>query len=863
VAAAITLYVDDATCPAAGTGTQADPYCRIQDAICLAVSGDTVSVAPGTYLEAIRMRPGVSVLSQGGAAVTTIDAAGKPCTDNTFCAKRTGNQCSVVTFSDSHTPATRLEGFTVTGGAGLIQSQQVNGGGIFIFSSPTVLNNVITGNVLAGPRDEYNGAGIFVNSGAPVISNNTITGNRAVPGPGTAAVTTYGYGGGVWVGHMADPILTNNIIEDNVAGDPNLNESVGCGGGLAILPGAAGRPGPRLDRNLIAGNSTDTYGGGICLNSLGASGAPAVVTNNVIIGNTSGRNGGGVYTYFNRSTIVNNTMTDNLAFLGGGLYSGQNPGSFPVSITNNIIVGNRLFEFGQGGGIYTLDINTSFDPVIAYNDLFGNEVTQVAGDKTDAQIIGDQGNFSADPLFLNRSAGDLRIGDPNSPVIDVALASAAPPVDRTNAARGFDGNGIPNDPQPGDVDVGAYEFRGSVCTPGPEVCDGADNNCNSAIDEGFLDSDSDDLANCVDPDDDNDFAPDPSDCAPLDPTAFGVPFEIANLAVTGTGPTTLTYDAQNIGTGTHYEILSGLISRLRVIRSFQEDFCLDRLSLFGGTWIDQRPATPVGDGWFYLIRSVNACGIGTLGSALADAPGAGDVCLNFIWDLDFDGSPSDLDCNDNDARRSPIKPEICDAVDNDCDQVVDEGNPGGGATCGTDVGECRSGTMTCTAGSLVCAGAVGPTAEVCDGLDNNCDGSVDNTVDTDLDGLDDCVDPDDDNDSAADGSDCAPRDATAFGVPTEVQGLDVIPGPPTGILWTNQLIGTGTRYNIASGQISTPGTVNFPAGNCLPSTSSSPASDARPNPAAGTCYYYMVKSSNNCGAGTYGTPARNTHPACP
>src|SRR5688572_15882850 len=114
-----TRYVDDNTCPQTGTGTLANPYCRIQDAICPAVAGDTVSVAPGTYPEAVRMRPGVSLISQGGAAVTTINAAGKPCTDNNFCTKRVGNQCSVVTFASGHTTSTVLDGFTLTGGAGL------------------------------------------------------------------------------------------------------------------------------------------------------------------------------------------------------------------------------------------------------------------------------------------------------------------------------------------------------------------------------------------------------------------------------------------------------------------------------------------------------------------------------------------------------------------------------------------------------------------------------------------------------------------------------------------------------------------------------------------------------------------------
>jgi len=70
--------------------------------------------------------------------------------------------------------------------------------------------------------------------------------------------------------------------------------------------------------------------------------------------------------------------------------------------------------------------------------------------------------------------------------------------------------------------------------------------------------------------------------------------------------------------------------------------------------------------------------------------------------------------------------EICDGVDNDCDAQTDEGNPGGGAACSTgQQGVCAAGTDTCQGGIVQCVRNVNPSAEICDNLDNNCDGTVD------------------------------------------------------------------------------------------------------------------------------------------
>lgn len=89
------------------------------------------------------------------------------------------------------------------------------------------------------------------------------------------------------------------------------------------------------------------------------------------------------------------------------------------------------------------------------------------------------------------------------------------------------------------------------------------------------------------------------------------------------------------------------------------------------------------------------------------------------------------DCDDTEPTTAPGAAERCDGIDNDCDGIIDPpALLGLGLSCEPEddevLGECRTQAIVgCgTDGDTACIPAL-PGEELCDGLDNDCDGDVD------------------------------------------------------------------------------------------------------------------------------------------
>jgi hypothetical protein len=221
-------------------------------------------------------------------------------------------------------------------------------------------------------------------------------------------------GDAIRLGGPAAAIIEHNLIEQN-------------GSGIEMF--AAGTP--TIRDNIVRGN----LGNGIYL-SIDFLPTAGNISQNLVV-NNAGYGiffGGGI----GGPWIMNNTVAENgLA----GIWQGA---SYPdVQVVNNVVVGNPALFVGNYVG----------PAKILFNDFYSRTGPAITGVVTN--VIGNNGNISADPFFACEPGGDFHLLAV-SPVIDAGTNGAAllEPVDLDGAPRILPGSTNGQSV----VDLGAYEF---------------------------------------------------------------------------------------------------------------------------------------------------------------------------------------------------------------------------------------------------------------------------------------------------------------------------------------------------------------------------------------------------------------------
>jgi hypothetical protein len=385
-------------------------HATIQEGIDAAVNGDTVLVAPGSYVENIDFKgKAITVTSEQGPEATVIQGDG---TD------------SVVVIVSSEFTDSVLTGFTVTNG-----HAQEGGGVRCVATWPTITGNVITGNTADS------GGGLYVQYNTPRITHNIISGNTAEEG------------GGIYC-RDGTPKISQNAIKSNTADS---------GAGVFCHKGA-----PMISYNTFTANTADSGGGFYC-----NEGSP-VLLGNILCANTAYFGGGFTSHSEDDPVYLNNIICWNTAYQGGGAGCSGYP-----TLTSNTIVENHVLT-SEGAGLYISNnyythasianciiwANTSDYPGTPWEQVFPpgpGTVYWISHCVVQGGIPGGTGIIDADPLFVNQEGGDFHI-QYGSPCRNngSSTVSSLPDLD-------FEG-----DPRIalGEADIGADEFHTHLYTAG-------------------------------------------------------------------------------------------------------------------------------------------------------------------------------------------------------------------------------------------------------------------------------------------------------------------------------------------------------------------------------------------------------------
>jgi len=242
-------------------------YITIQSALDVAVEGDSILVAAGTYVETITwpLVDGISVLGDG-SAVTIIDA------DHQGCVMSLASSYDqTVHFSNTY-----ISGFTLCNGY-----STAYGAGIDLeYAHPTLNDLVVTD--CHGEGVVSSGGGLQAYQSAPVITNCVFAGNSAYAGGG---LFFFAYSAAI----LNNVMVVNNSVSDNSGFGNGIytyyDSNVSMTGCLVANNNAEGRSAMEFDYNVSPTLNQCTISGNDCALLLRRE-AGVTITNSNFLDNT-------------------------------------------------------------------------------------------------------------------------------------------------------------------------------------------------------------------------------------------------------------------------------------------------------------------------------------------------------------------------------------------------------------------------------------------------------------------------------------------------------------------------------------------------------------------------------------------------
>ncbi|MBL8840286.1 MAG: hypothetical protein JNL90_02030 [Planctomycetes bacterium] len=244
-------YVDQnyASC-SSGSGSASNPFCTIGAAVAAAATGDTVHIAPGTYVEKVTDTKSLTFIGTGGAAVTTVKGSGG---SNAFKLKSgTTSTFSQLTIANSYQAVDLDAGCAVAASDCTFDSNPGStGGAIRALSSQLSFERCRFLQCSAG-----NGGAIHAIGGSLTAIDSEFDSNQS----GNAASSHTG-GGAVYACEGTVVSLERCIFSMNTTpsagGAIRFSESRSASGSTKIPVDAT------LVDCIVTGNECDTEGGAI------------------------------------------------------------------------------------------------------------------------------------------------------------------------------------------------------------------------------------------------------------------------------------------------------------------------------------------------------------------------------------------------------------------------------------------------------------------------------------------------------------------------------------------------------------------------------------------------------------------------